>query len=173
MLKTLKNQNGFTLIELVIVIVIVSIMAGVLANVLSQGTESWLTVAPRKDAVQHTRYAMDRMVREIRELDSGSITAATATQITFTRDSGATNVNFNLNGTGLEYNSSVLTDDVQAFSFTYYDINNAVIAVPVSPFSNVWLIFIDLTVQKENETVRLVSSVHPRNLSTNNTWDEQ
>lgn len=61
------NNKGFSLIEMVMVIVLVSIIAGFTAAALLEGTEGWLTVVPRKDAMSEVRMAMERMVREMRE----------------------------------------------------------------------------------------------------------
>ena len=66
MLKPLSEQ-GFTLIELVIVMVLISILAVASMQPLLQGLNAHARVANNLDAIDGLRYTLERMVRELRQ----------------------------------------------------------------------------------------------------------
>lgn len=59
------KQKGFTLIELILTIVLIGIISGVTAKILMTGIDTYSFVTNRKDASQHARVAMERMVDEM------------------------------------------------------------------------------------------------------------
>lgn len=70
--KKLVNK-GFTLIELVVVIVILAIVGTGLSNFIGLGADIYLDAVGRDQVVSQTRYAMERLTREIREALPNSI----------------------------------------------------------------------------------------------------
>lgn len=65
MIKRYLKNGGFTLIEVVLTIVIVGIIAGVAAKILMSGLDTYSFVVNRKDATQHARVGMEKMVSEL------------------------------------------------------------------------------------------------------------
>tara|TARA_R110000782_G_scaffold250847_5_gene338280 strand:- start:940 stop:1782 length:843 start_codon:yes stop_codon:yes gene_type:complete len=61
-----KNKNGFTLIEMIIVILIIGILSGVLFMVLRGPMQSFIDVEKRTRLVDIADTALQRMTREIR-----------------------------------------------------------------------------------------------------------
>jgi prepilin-type N-terminal cleavage/methylation domain-containing protein len=73
----LKNNSGFTLIELVITMVITGILAGLFVNFFSIGANTFNLVSSSQDANQNFRIILERMGREVREAAKMSINSGT------------------------------------------------------------------------------------------------
>jgi len=70
LLKFKKNKNGFTIIELMVVVVILSIIILGLVAIFSGGMRSWVSGESQLEAQRNARQAIDRMVRELRHAKS-------------------------------------------------------------------------------------------------------
>ncbi|MFA6349457.1 MAG: type II secretion system protein [Candidatus Omnitrophota bacterium] len=161
-----KLVRGFTLIELVMVMVLVGILAGIGVPMLMQTVDAWSFNSQFQDnSVFSAIVAMNRMSREIRRLkDDASVTAATASQFSFD-DINSNAITFDLSGNTLMRNTDGLSDYVSSLSFTYYDDNDAVIAVPIiSPNTNIRRIQADLNVFSGSNTLDFQFSIRPQNL---------
>ncbi len=62
-----KQQRGFSLIELMVVVAILGLIVLGLVTFFTGGTKSWVAGQSQLEAQRNARQAMDRMVREIRE----------------------------------------------------------------------------------------------------------
>jgi prepilin-type N-terminal cleavage/methylation domain-containing protein len=159
-MNTLRNQRGFTLAELLVVVAILAlVLAGTLVA-LQQGQNAYQYGSGRVEVQQSARMAVDRMVRDLR---TGTVvTASTATSVGFQYidDTGATvTVTYSLTGTNLQRNQTnpvpaaaqpeTLIGNVNALALTYYDVNNAVTATP----ANVRVVDIKLTTQPNDTTL--------------------
>lgn len=82
------QKKGFTLIETVLTIVIVSIIAGVSAKILLSGLDTYSFITSRKDATQHARVAMDRMVSELTLMESSDIRFISDDNLTYLDSDG-------------------------------------------------------------------------------------
>jgi prepilin-type N-terminal cleavage/methylation domain-containing protein len=157
----IKNRRGFTFIELILVVVLLSIVALALTAAFVPTARISVTVDTRKDALQNTRLAMERMLREVRE--ARSINAGfTATNLTFTNPANSA-INYSWSGAALDplqRNGVDLACCVQSFALTYLQKNGAAAVLP----AQVWRIQADLQVQVGNETVELRSEVNPKNI---------
>ncbi len=70
-----KQQRGFSLIEMMIVVVILGLITLGLVTFFTGGTKSWVAGQSQLEAQRNARQAMDRIVRKIREgknIKSGS-----------------------------------------------------------------------------------------------------
>jgi len=64
--KVIKNKNGFSLIELMVVLVILSIIILGLVAMFGGGVRSWISGDNQLRSQREARLAMDMMVKEIR-----------------------------------------------------------------------------------------------------------
>ena len=62
----LRNQSGFTLIELILGLALTSILLAALLNLFFVSLSAWLSGRDKMEAQQTARIAMDAMTREIR-----------------------------------------------------------------------------------------------------------
>jgi len=157
----IRNRQGFTLIELILVIVLLGIVPIALTSAFVPTAQISVTVDTRKDALQNARLAMERMLREIRE--ARSITAGfTATSLTFTNAANGA-ITYSWSGAALaplQRSAVDLACCVQSFALAYWQKSGAPAAAP----AEVWRIQADLQVQVGSETVELRSEVNPRNI---------
>lgn len=122
------NRKAFTLIELILVITIVGIIAAVVPTFISASLDSWIFNTTERDLVFGARLAINRMVREIRQLkNSDSITTFTDTEVAFLNIDDAS-INFRQSANSLLRNSFELANKLQdpgGLTFTYLDANGA------------------------------------------------
>jgi len=69
-IKLKINRKGFSLIEMMVSLGILSLIIIGLVTFFSGGTRSWVTGQYQLEAQRNARFAIDRMVKEIREADS-------------------------------------------------------------------------------------------------------
>ncbi|MBI3610612.1 MAG: prepilin-type N-terminal cleavage/methylation domain-containing protein [Nitrospirae bacterium] len=174
----MKNERGVTLIEMIFSIILIGVIGIVASNVFLFSTKSVLTGNNVREATQVNRLAMDRMIREIRNVrDNKCVQTAAAADFKFV-DGQNNTVEFSWAGAGaplLRNTTDTLVGNVSSLAFTYY--NNAdppvnitalpptVCATPCAASctaTNIWSINIDLTTQSGTETMQLRSQVHPR-----------
>ncbi len=126
-----KNQKGFSLIEMMVVVVILGLIVLGLATFFTGGVKSWVAGQSQLEAQRNARQAMDRMVREIREgkeVKSGSginITVAIPEFKNGTSTIPAYEVTYSLSDTTIKRGATPLIDNVLKISgediFEYYD----------------------------------------------------
>lgn len=174
----MRNERGVTLIEMILSIVLIGIIGIVAAQAFLYSTNSVLTANSVREAMQVDRLAMDRMVREIRNVrDNKCVQTATATDFKFV-DGQNNTVEFSWAGAGaplLRNTTDTLVDNMSSLAFTYYDNANPPLNITASPptvcatpcaaacaVTNIWSININLTTQSGTQTVQIRSQVHPR-----------
>jgi prepilin-type N-terminal cleavage/methylation domain-containing protein len=126
------RHRGFTLFELVITLTVIGVLAGVAAPMLFGGFRLFDVSTEALQTQDKLRYAVERMAREIREVQNNAGTyaitmaGATVSSLSFTKDDGTT-VSFNGGAPPLltMTDSSVagthtLTNEVTAVTFTGY-----------------------------------------------------
>ena len=69
-LNFLRKSKGFTLVELVVVMTIIFVTSGILATIVSETVVLWLELIEQRTAVAEINSAMDRMVREMRQVST-------------------------------------------------------------------------------------------------------
>lgn len=163
-------RNGFTLIELIIVITIIGIVAGVIGFVLLGAVDAWTFKFNRTDLLADGRLAMNRMVREIREIkDDDSVTTASSSEFRFT-NAGNVDITYNLSSTDLNRTANsvtnILAENLSNLTFTYYD-SYASGATSITPTvgtdTNIRMVQIDMSLTKNGENVYVRSQSVPRN----------
>ncbi|MCX5717824.1 MAG: type II secretion system protein [Nitrospirae bacterium] len=165
-----RGKRGVTLIELVITMVLMGIVALVVANALSTGIKGNLTTDNRKEALDQARVAMERMRREIRNLNnSASVTTSSATQFCFT-DTESTLIDYSYSNPNVTRDTgncaagggATLSTNITSLSFVYLRADGTTDAAFSA--ANTKLIRITLTSTISSEAVQLQSEVWPRNL---------
>ncbi|MBC8285292.1 MAG: prepilin-type N-terminal cleavage/methylation domain-containing protein [Nitrospinae bacterium] len=157
--KPIRNQAGFTLIEMIAAIVLLGIMGLFSTQFISGAAESNRLVSGQKALVDDAKLAMEFMIRELRVAseDLTNISLPSSTSITFdkysalTVDTDTTQINYNLVGTNIVRTSSnattTLASQINTFSIT--------------KSGNVYTITMILT-GSNGESFTLTSAVQPR-----------
>ncbi len=137
--QPVKGKEGFTLIEIILVLVIIGVLAGILIEPFRLGVKSYIGIETRADLTSQARAATNRVVREMRNIqkkanDKPNITSADATSITFVDNQGIT-ISFSLSGSTVLRDTNILADKVSSLQFRYFagkDANYAELTPPLS-----------------------------------------
>jgi len=122
MVRLARDQRGFTLTELLVVIAVLGMMLAGLVTVQMQGQQAYLIGSHRVEAQQNGRIALELMVRELRS--ATSVTAIpSATDLTFV-DGNGTTIRYWLSGPVINRTTpgvtSPLIGGVVTFNLTYF-----------------------------------------------------
>ena len=165
-----KNQKGFSLIEMMVVVVILGLIVLGLVTFFTGGTKSWVAGQSQLKAQREARQAIDRMVREIRHgesISSGDDKSITASIPALGLES-AYDVSYSWDGDTwdpinriVSSGTNALINNVQSLTFTYFDSSGN----SVDP-ENASKVHIDLQVdvdKDENPDMTLNADVDLRN----------
>lgn len=94
----MKRQEGYTLVELIVVVVLVAIVASSAGLLLKYGFESYRAAKPIISVAGKANAAMDNLMRELE--GARSFTTGSTTSITFINQSGNT-IQISLSGTNI------------------------------------------------------------------------
>ncbi len=122
MVRLARDQRGFTLTELLVVIAVLGMMLAGLVTVQMQGQQAYLIGSHRVEAQQNGRVALELMVRELRS--ATSVTAIpSATDLTFVDANGIT-IRYWLSGAVINRTTTGVTSPliggVVTFNLTYF-----------------------------------------------------
>ena len=123
MTRLARDQRGFTLAELLIVIAVLGVMLTGLLAVQMQGQQSYLIGSHRVEAQQNARIALELMIRELRS--ATSVTAIpSANNMTFVDENG-TQIQYQLAGTTINRTAGPsgadpLIGGVTTFNLTFF-----------------------------------------------------
>lgn len=181
-----RGKKGFTAIEAVITIILVSVIGFIAAQAFMTGVRAYLVTDQRKEALDQSRVAIDRMTREFRHVRAvadadadgyadAEIGTATATAFCF-RNVFGTRMDFVFAGGNLtlledgaacgDPGGNVLATDLSAFSFNYVLYDGTATPAPADR-TDIRKVRIDLTATVNNESVPLRSEAFLRNLIYN------
>jgi prepilin-type N-terminal cleavage/methylation domain-containing protein len=167
----IKNQKGFSLIEMMVVVVILGLIVLGLVTFFTGGAKSWVAGQSQLEAQRNARQAMDRMVREIREgenVETGSDDDTIVVSIPTLGSELAYDVIYGLFDTTIKRDAVSLIENVLKITgepiFTYY--NNIDPEPITSPNGTISKVHINLKVdvdQDNNPDIILNTDVNLRN----------
>ena len=184
MRKFVKGEEGFTLIEIVLVLVIVAILAGILIEPLRQGVQTYIGIETRSDLTSQAREATSRIVREMRNIqkkanDKPNIDCTTAgdeptvSRVRFV-DVQDNDIKYYLSGSNvqrMDMNTAadnILVDKVSSLQFRYFDGNNAELTpsptLSTAQCDNVRRVLVILAMQEGAESVTMTGQAFLRDL---------
>lgn len=133
------RRRGFTLVEAVAAMVILGALGSVVSAVVLEAMQGYSTAATGTLAHEQLTSALERLDRELREIDlkSGSavapdITSITPTSITFSGGKAISLTGTTLNFTDTAATTTVMLDAVSAFTIAAFDEANVAMAGTLS-----------------------------------------
>ena len=168
--KYLKNQKGFTLIQLIMGLVVGGILAGVTSEILYTQANSYHYIADKKETMSDVRYALNRFSSELMRMqDEADITGVSSTDIQFLDLNGST-VHYELDNdadTGtmaLFRNNVVILSHVDDLEFTFYNADGDEITGNAENMADIRRIKMQVTTEDLNGRpgVTLTTAITPR-----------
>lgn len=150
MIEKKIDKNGFTLIELMVVVVILGLITIGLTTLFGGGMRSWISGQFQLEAQRNTRIALDRMVKEIREGDSidNSSDSNTITVDFIVLENPSVTYDWSgTSGESLTRNTAPFLDNVHFLEFIY--LNSA--GIIVTNESNASKILINIQVDLDGD----------------------
>jgi len=129
-----KNQKGFSLIEMMVVVVILGLIVLGLVTFFTGGAKSWVAGQSQLKAQREARQAIDRMVREIRhgELVTDISVNNISVDIPALEGTGSEyNVTYNLFDNTISRDGNPLINNVKTLEFTDLDASKVHILLEV------------------------------------------
>ena len=104
------EADGFTLVELLVVIVLITVVGGVVLSSMVQGMQSNAMAQERIDAYNDMQLAGERITRELRAANPVLLAEPDRTQVRLQRDGACRRFSFQVEGTTLMTREQVSTD---------------------------------------------------------------
>ena len=163
--KHMNTSKGFTLVELVLVIALMGILAAVLGPALERAVRQYDLISSRKQTLAQARAAMDRMVKEIRLIQSSAdvtdVSSSTSFQFQYPH---GTAITYDLNSTNLRRNTVTLASPLSALTFSYFDSAGSATSVAAN-VRRVQILF-TITAPHNNGSLTLQTSAYLRSTDT-------
>lgn len=122
--KTSGDQDGFTLVEVILAMVILGVLAALMSTGIANIIQGYIFTRDNADTALKGQVALTRITKELRSLDT--VTAGTQTSITYsyklrgTQISGRTLSWNGTAGSSLLLGGNVLVDGVENFILSYH-----------------------------------------------------
>lgn len=180
--KTKPASQGFTLVEMLIVLMLLAVLSGVGVSLFTVGLRAWDAGQIRTGIREDASYAMERIVRDLKEMANGSLAqyASIAHAIQFSERHRDTYVFYLYNADDPSFDSSygeglyslrkaniTQGDDPASGEGTLIlrDLVSPDAAPPATALNvDVNQVTLDLVLRRSEETVRIRTIVRPRNL---------
>lgn len=167
-----RGERGFSLAELTIVIVVVSVAAFLFSGMFVEAVRSYRFVDVEKGMLGESRYAEERIVRELKRVrDKTSITAATARTLAFVdRDAVPVSLSWSgVKGDPLLYArngvAQELCSGVDSLAFAYWKSDGTVAAPIVAPSpTDIWRVSVFLRLANGAQSVSAMTGAFVRTL---------
>jgi len=126
--KLVIKKEGFSLIEMMVVVVILGLIVLGLVTFFTGGAKSWVAGQSQLEAQRNARQAMDIMVREIRE--ASEVTTKNDTKIVFDTP-WVTGITYELLSNNINRNNIPLINNVSNLDFDYPSLSKVHILLEV------------------------------------------
>lgn len=130
MFRSENKKNGFTLIEIIVVLIVLGIIGSIIGMGIANIAKSYVASGKSLDTAQKGTLVLTRLVKELSAAKSINAATATASSITFTRIDNVTNTISVTVPNLLLNNIDILTDQVSSFTLTYCDAYNSTVPCP-------------------------------------------
>jgi prepilin-type N-terminal cleavage/methylation domain-containing protein len=175
--RRMKNEKGFSLIEIIVVLIILAIMAAGLGNVVVFAVQNFIFAREANQLSQKAQLALARMKSELVDLTSVNSANTDNSSIQYTLSTGETyRIQFSGNQITLEkinpppaiasqtlINGVVTNNDGNNF-LTYYQTNGTTEWLPGNPINQLAQIrvVIVLSFQPDNQNLTFQTTINPR-----------
>ncbi len=159
-MKTLAKQNGYTLVEIVIVIVLLGILASAGSGVIVQAFDSYFTTKNITGANWQSALAIERMTRDLKAITSSNdILYATSSRFRI-KDLDGSDIDYQVTNDQLLRNNQVLADGINAINFTYYNSNAAI----TTTIEQIRYLVVTLNIDYKNTNFQTATTIYLWNL---------
>ncbi|MBT8374891.1 MAG: prepilin-type N-terminal cleavage/methylation domain-containing protein, partial [Deltaproteobacteria bacterium] len=173
----MKNQSGFTLIEIVVSLILVGMMAAIAGMGIVTGTKGYLFAKENSHMAQKAQIAMARIQRELMELTGIAATQVDPAFIIYNNITGRHAIardgvhvklyNLAANATNIPVDAGdILIDNVNDFTLNYFQGANSWGGGNIQLLSAIQANLVMDRTDESGETVTFTTTVNPRN--TNN-----
>jgi prepilin-type N-terminal cleavage/methylation domain-containing protein len=157
-IKYLYKENGFTLLELIMVIVIMGIMALVMTGIIGTQAQSFVSTFNSSSILHEGRRTIDMLRSDLHGLSADNINTMDADHLIFT-DSDGNTLDYELSDSTLSRNGTITARFLKQNPFSYLDIDQSETAVT----ADVVFIKITLDFERYNEYHKHEEIVYLRN----------
>jgi len=165
-------RRAFTLVEVIATIVVLAVVGSIASRTVLTATDGYMKAATQAQLHSELSIALDRIMRELREMPIKTSYASIAPDIasvSSTAITWRTNYSLTLSGSQLMFvengsASSILLENVTAFSITTYNESNAALSSSLSGAGcdPIRRIAVQITVQRSGITESLSAKVFIR-----------
>lgn len=163
MTASILEENGFSLIEFIVITVIIGIITVTTLPFIRGSVEAYVNVRAGKELVQAARIGFNRMLAEMRMIGSSAeIDYGYSNEIRFDLPTQS-NINYEWEDGLLKREGEKLVEGVQNFRFRYYRSDGTEKSPGFWYSSEIWRIDIEMTVGDGTKNIVIEGQVSPRN----------
>ena len=156
------SQEGWTLLELVVVIVLIGVVAGMVSNFIVYGLEMYSRLSDRTEKIQNSRTTLQVISRDIRQIIApDSIFQASEDSIRFD-DINHLMISYQFFDNQIIRNGDLLQNSVDDFQVEYYDDSGNLLASPVTDPSVIRTVTITFSTSIKGQPLTLNATIRPR-----------
>ena len=157
-IKYIRNQSGYTLMEVVLVIVIITILSVVVVDIIYLQAANFNQVFNRSILLMEWRKTLGQMRVDVQEIDPDNITTMNSNRLTFNDFDGQT-IDYEYASNILNRNGVKVAQWVQSDPFQYLDDNQNVTTYSDS----LTFIRVTLNFDRNGKTMQLSELLYIRN----------
>lgn len=117
-----SNQDGFTLIEVIVSLIIMGFVGAIAGMGIVQIVDGYILAKESSETVQKSQIAMTRLMKEFHSLTGiDDVTLPSISGITYIRNDGSHTLSYEAELGLILLDDNTLLDNVRFFSLKYYD----------------------------------------------------